>query len=170
MTRIRFRCYHCGRVHVLDASAAGKRGRCLCGKVMFVPSVEDCDGETVPVACPIPERPEGETVSNDQEPGPRIPSAGRLALGALEVLGSFAVLGTADQGSKSKRGAVNTDSAIDLVPLALQLGATYVARGFSGLPDPNYLSLPADFWATLLFTLGALLLVDGRNRLRGPKR
>jgi len=39
---------------------------------------------------------------------------------------------TADQGSKSKRGAVNSDSAIDLVPLALQLGATYVARGFSG--------------------------------------
>jgi 2-oxoglutarate ferredoxin oxidoreductase subunit beta len=39
---------------------------------------------------------------------------------------------TADQGSKSKRGAVNMDSPIDLVPLALQLGATYVARGFSG--------------------------------------
>jgi 2-oxoglutarate ferredoxin oxidoreductase subunit beta len=39
---------------------------------------------------------------------------------------------TADQGSKSKRGVVNTDSPIDLVSLALQLGATYVARGFSG--------------------------------------
>jgi 2-oxoglutarate ferredoxin oxidoreductase subunit beta len=39
---------------------------------------------------------------------------------------------TADRGSKSKRGAVNSDAAIDLVPLALQLGATYVARGFSG--------------------------------------
>ncbi len=39
---------------------------------------------------------------------------------------------TADQGSKSKKGAVNHDSAIDLVGLALQLGATYVARGFSG--------------------------------------
>jgi 2-oxoglutarate ferredoxin oxidoreductase subunit beta len=39
---------------------------------------------------------------------------------------------TADPGSKSKRGVVNTDSAIDLVSLALQLGATYVARGFSG--------------------------------------
>ncbi len=39
---------------------------------------------------------------------------------------------TADQGSKSKRGAVNNDSAIDLVSLALQLGATYVARSFSG--------------------------------------
>jgi 2-oxoglutarate ferredoxin oxidoreductase subunit beta len=39
---------------------------------------------------------------------------------------------TADQGSKSKRGAVNSDSGIDLVPLALQLGASYVARGFSG--------------------------------------
>jgi 2-oxoglutarate/2-oxoacid ferredoxin oxidoreductase subunit beta len=39
---------------------------------------------------------------------------------------------TADQGSKSKRGVVNTDSPIDMVSLALQLGATYVARGFSG--------------------------------------
>ncbi|WP_326539625.1 2-oxoacid:ferredoxin oxidoreductase subunit beta [Pseudorhodoferax sp.] len=39
---------------------------------------------------------------------------------------------TADQGSKSKKGAINHDSPIDLVGLALQLGATYVARGFSG--------------------------------------
>ena len=39
---------------------------------------------------------------------------------------------TADRGSKSKKGVVNTDTAIDLVGLALQLGATYVARGFSG--------------------------------------
>jgi 2-oxoglutarate ferredoxin oxidoreductase subunit beta len=39
---------------------------------------------------------------------------------------------TADRGSKSKRGVVNADSSIDLVAMALQLGATYVARGFSG--------------------------------------
>jgi len=39
---------------------------------------------------------------------------------------------TADQGSKSKKGVVNTDSAIDLVAMALQLGASYVARSFSG--------------------------------------
>jgi len=39
---------------------------------------------------------------------------------------------TADQGSKSKSGEVNTDSPIDLVSLALLMGATYVARGFSG--------------------------------------
>lgn len=39
---------------------------------------------------------------------------------------------TADQGSSSKRGVVNTDSPIDLIGLALQLGATYVARSFSG--------------------------------------
>jgi 2-oxoglutarate ferredoxin oxidoreductase subunit beta len=39
---------------------------------------------------------------------------------------------TADQGSRSKRGIVNTDSPIDMASLALQLGATYVARGFSG--------------------------------------
>jgi 2-oxoglutarate ferredoxin oxidoreductase subunit beta len=39
---------------------------------------------------------------------------------------------TADRGSKSKRGVVNTDSAIDMVGIALQLGASYVARSFSG--------------------------------------
>ena len=39
---------------------------------------------------------------------------------------------TADIGSVSKKGVVNTDAPIDLVGLALQLGATYVARGFSG--------------------------------------
>jgi 2-oxoglutarate/2-oxoacid ferredoxin oxidoreductase subunit beta len=39
---------------------------------------------------------------------------------------------TADEGSKSKRGVVNTDTAIDLVALALQLGASYVGRSFSG--------------------------------------
>ncbi len=39
---------------------------------------------------------------------------------------------TADKGSKSKRGVMNTDSAIDLIGMALQLGATFVARSFSG--------------------------------------
>ncbi|MEI7445196.1 MAG: 2-oxoacid:ferredoxin oxidoreductase subunit beta [Burkholderiales bacterium] len=39
---------------------------------------------------------------------------------------------TADQGSKSKKGVINADAPIDMVSLALQLGATYVARGFSG--------------------------------------
>src|SRR5205085_8622452 len=39
---------------------------------------------------------------------------------------------TADRGSKSKRGALNTDEGIDLVLMALQLGATYVGRSFSG--------------------------------------
>jgi 2-oxoglutarate ferredoxin oxidoreductase subunit beta len=39
---------------------------------------------------------------------------------------------TADRGSKSKRGVINADSSIDLVAMALQLGATFVARGFSG--------------------------------------
>src|SRR6476469_6443267 len=39
---------------------------------------------------------------------------------------------TADRGSKSKKGAVNSDSPIDLVAMALQLGASFVARSFSG--------------------------------------
>jgi 2-oxoglutarate ferredoxin oxidoreductase subunit beta len=39
---------------------------------------------------------------------------------------------TADQGSVSKKGVANTDSPLDMVAMALQLGASYVARGFSG--------------------------------------
>jgi 2-oxoglutarate ferredoxin oxidoreductase subunit beta len=39
---------------------------------------------------------------------------------------------TSDKGSKSKRGVVNTDSTIDLVAMALQLGASFVGRSFSG--------------------------------------
>jgi 2-oxoglutarate/2-oxoacid ferredoxin oxidoreductase subunit beta len=39
---------------------------------------------------------------------------------------------TADKGSTSKKGALNNDAPVDLVAMALQLGATYVARGFSG--------------------------------------
>jgi 2-oxoglutarate ferredoxin oxidoreductase subunit beta len=38
----------------------------------------------------------------------------------------------ADQGSKAKGGEINADSPIDLVAMALLLGATYVARSFSG--------------------------------------
>jgi 2-oxoglutarate/2-oxoacid ferredoxin oxidoreductase subunit beta len=39
---------------------------------------------------------------------------------------------TADRGSKSKRGVINSDNSLDLVAMALQLGATFVARSFSG--------------------------------------
>ncbi len=39
---------------------------------------------------------------------------------------------TSDKGSKNKRGVVNTDSPIDMVSMAIELGATFVARSFSG--------------------------------------
>jgi 2-oxoglutarate ferredoxin oxidoreductase subunit beta len=39
---------------------------------------------------------------------------------------------TADRGSKSKRGVANTDEPLDMIGMALLLGATYVARSFSG--------------------------------------
>ena len=39
---------------------------------------------------------------------------------------------TADEGSKSKKGRINPFESIDLVALALDLGATFVARSFSG--------------------------------------
>ena len=39
---------------------------------------------------------------------------------------------TADKGSQSKKGVVNADSPVDLVGMAMQLGASFVARSFSG--------------------------------------
>jgi len=42
---------------------------------------------------------------------------------------------TADKGSKNKRGLLNTDSSIDMIGMALQLGASFVARSFSGDKD-----------------------------------
>ena len=39
---------------------------------------------------------------------------------------------TADKGSASKKGVANADSPIDTVSLALLMGATFVARSFSG--------------------------------------
>jgi 2-oxoglutarate ferredoxin oxidoreductase subunit beta len=39
---------------------------------------------------------------------------------------------TSDKGSKAKKGTVNTDEPIDMVAMALQLGATFVGRSFSG--------------------------------------
>jgi 2-oxoglutarate ferredoxin oxidoreductase subunit beta len=39
---------------------------------------------------------------------------------------------TADAGSTSKKGVGNQDEPIDLISMAILMGATYVARGFSG--------------------------------------
>ena len=39
---------------------------------------------------------------------------------------------TADNGTKSKKGIVNKDETIDLDSLAIQVGATFVGRSFSG--------------------------------------
>jgi 2-oxoglutarate ferredoxin oxidoreductase subunit beta len=39
---------------------------------------------------------------------------------------------TADKGSKSKRGIANNDEPLDMIGMALLLGASYVARSFSG--------------------------------------
>src|SRR6476660_7003758 len=44
---------------------------------------------------------------------------------------------TADKGATLKKGAVNSDPAIGLVAMAIQLGATFVGRTFSG--DKNQL-------------------------------
>jgi 2-oxoglutarate ferredoxin oxidoreductase subunit beta len=42
---------------------------------------------------------------------------------------------TSDKGSKAKKGTINTDEPIDMVAMALQLGASFVGRSFSGDKD-----------------------------------
>ena len=42
---------------------------------------------------------------------------------------------TSDKGSVAKKGTVNTDQPIDLAAIAVQLGASFVARSFSGDKD-----------------------------------
>jgi 2-oxoglutarate ferredoxin oxidoreductase subunit beta len=39
---------------------------------------------------------------------------------------------TADEGTKMKKGEVNTDKPIDMVSMAIKLGASFVGRSFSG--------------------------------------
>src|SRR3546814_8423469 len=43
---------------------------------------------------------------------------------------------TADQGSVSKKGVANTDSPLDMVMMALQLGASYVEIGRAHVCTP----------------------------------
>lgn len=156
MSKIRFRCYHCGRVHAVGAEAAGKRGRCLCGKLMLVPAVspgeEDSEGDPPPVASPVPsERPGASASSTSSSGRPPVrdgPTLARLVLGVLEILGSLPALAAG---------------------LVQSFPATLAAWGLEVLPDPNLLSIPKEFWATIAFTLAALLFLDGRARVRGRK-
>src|SRR5262249_30378218 len=55
-----------------------------------------------------------------------------VANNGVDGLSKGQLCATGDRGSKSKRGVVNADNHIDLVAMALQLGATFVARSFSG--------------------------------------
>src|SRR5258706_8282661 len=50
---------------------------------------------------------------------------------------------TADRSSKSKRCVVNNEEAIELVMLSLQLGASFVARSFSGDKEQLVPLIPA---------------------------
>ena len=83
MDVIRFRCYHCQRAHVVKAEAAGKRGRCACGKLMLVPgrpANAPLEGEVdLPLAAPVLEdaRTKAEVLASVPVPGsPAVLAAG----------------------------------------------------------------------------------------------
>jgi hypothetical protein len=90
---IRFRCYYCHRVHTVDETAAGKRGRCTCGKLMLVPAAGRggaLDGDDAPDTLPVAVPPAVElAVDGDGLQGtadlpltrdPARPESGRAAL------------------------------------------------------------------------------------------
>src|SRR3546814_20643098 len=71
---------------------------------------------------------------------------------------------TADKGSVAKKGAVNSDSGIDLASLAILMGATFVARSFSGdkpqlVPVIDRKSFVAGKRVSVLLNLGGRLLI-----------
>lgn len=163
--KVRFRCYYCDRTHTVDASAAGKKGRCPCGKLMIVPeppgpaSPSGSDDEDLPVALPPP----------PEEPSSL--SAGVLSSLERQVDGDPA-RGRGGGGASIAGGVA--EIVLAAPPLAAGLGFllrdTGFVRNLVSVPSPALLGLPGPLWITLLFALAGVLIVDGIGRIgRGTR-
>ena len=165
--KIRFRCYYCDRTHTVDASAAGKKGRCPCGKLMIVPEL------------PGPAAPSGEDDGDLQVALPPPPeeesglSAGDLS--RLQRQAGGALAHARGGGAALIAGGV-TEIVLAAPPLVAGLGLllrdTEIVRNLAAIPSAALLGLPGQLWITLLFALAGILLLDGIGRIgrgtRGP--
>ncbi|HVR75800.1 MAG TPA: hypothetical protein VMT52_15825 [Planctomycetota bacterium] len=189
-TMIQFRCYYCHRIHKVNERAAGRRGRCVCGKRLLVPEASGpgAGAGDLPLASPAVE---------DGSPASAPPSdAADLVLttalppipGSSREMGAFAPRAPrpgprsprdssrepAVRGVVEKKGFSNMSGRIFIALATIVLAAFIFHVGFTGLDspsqvDPNYLTLPRDFWSSALVALCFGLLWEGICRLRNAE-
>jgi hypothetical protein len=99
MSTMRFRCYHCHRVHAVEEGAVGRKGRCNCGKMMVVPAGAgdvSLPPERLPLALALPDE-----SGDGQEAPPIAPPAARAAppRGTAAGFGGAAPLLGLDRGA-----------------------------------------------------------------------
>lgn len=180
-SQIRFRCYYCHRVHTVDATAAGKKGRCPCGKLMVVPRPQAGEGPPEPPDV-LPQATAPEAGDADV-PGVDIDarSASMAPPTVPERKVAEPVVSPSGMGAPSRqdRAWASTEEparaggGVLRILAALPVLAVGVAHTFHehldlSLPaGPDYLGLPAVLWSTLLFSLGGLLLFEGILRVLG---
>ena len=164
MSTMRFRCYYCHRIHTVDDKAVGKRGCCVCGKLMLVPTPGPCqDGNgrgeaNLPLALPPEAWPAQKSRAAPRASPPPVP----LPLEAQKL--------------PARKGEHDMLWIVEIVLSLVVLAAWLLHQFHTLLPqgsavhgwvgEGNHLALPAPFWGTTLVTLFAVLLVDGICRLR----
>jgi len=195
-TTVRFRCYFCHRIHSVPEGAAGKRGRCVCGKLMLVPSVmagEGAPSKSIPLALPPAVPPPGgeedaadidfaqKTAPASAAPAADEPSTTRLP--PVEVTrplpfrrGPVEIEAVAASRRESAKGGSRLLGSIYIVLSLVALGAWVLHQFFSGThpiegkllwaSDPNFIGLPAAFWSTVFLSLAIALLLEGVYRIR----
>jgi hypothetical protein len=198
---LRFRCYHCHRVHTVDEAAVGRKGRCVCGKLMVVPAPLDpaAAGEgyrALPLAMP-PLGGEGRSEvvlsgTGATAPPPVPPPAhggdggsGRTAPPSRGGGGIRAALEETTAArpppvAARKKGPSRMSGTIYVILSLFALAGWVLHQFFTGesppggvklVPtDPNYLTLPAAFWSTVLFALFLALALEGIHRVRAAER
>lgn len=187
--KIRFRCYNCDRTHTVDSKAAGKKGRCPCGKLMVVPELRASgndaggDGDSLPVAKPPPGEPAAgpsadgwprasDTGSSEAAPG----WSGRQAASSACGQGAGGDRGGGERrsGGRGRGGWLSflggiLELIVATAPLVAGLGFLVreeeIVKSAVRIPEPGFLRLPPLFWITLLLCLGVLLVIDGACRV-----
>jgi len=183
LTMIRFRCYYCRRVHTVDDSLSGKRGRCVCGKLMQVPprgaaDGVDADGElplALPQAEPSREEPGGVSGAAAQElqlGGARLetPTQVREEKTAAPADVPKAPMENRPPVRRKRRSTLFGGFLIVLsVPVfAAWIYQNWLSEGEYKLPGgPSYFNLPRMFWSTAVFSLGLGILLEGIYKRKG---
>ena len=190
---LRFRCYYCHRIHTVSGDAAGKRGRCVCGKLMLVPSVMAdvaASPQSIPLALPpAVSPPEGEVADLELDARPEAqppasssprgqePATGTRRLEATRVLPKETVwMERAGRPEAARKGGNPVLGSMYIILSLVALAAWVLHQFFSGsspamgrllwAADPNFAGLPAAFWSTVFLSLAIALFLEGVHRVR----